>query len=66
MVGTLMEVGRYKRKVDDITQILESKDRHNAGEAAGPNGLYLHTVHYDFSNLNPSKMDPKKIENKVV
>lgn len=46
MVGTLIEVGRGKRKPKDIIDILNAKDRKKAGKRAEPQGLYLHNVEY--------------------
>lgn len=46
MVGTLIEVGNGKRKVEDIKKILESKDRKKAGKTAKPEGLYLKEIWY--------------------
>jgi tRNA pseudouridine38-40 synthase len=60
MVATLIDVGRFKKSPDEVLKILVSKDRKLASETAPPNGLYLHTVHYDFSNLNPRNINWKK------
>jgi tRNA pseudouridine38-40 synthase len=46
MVGTLLEVGRGKRKVEDITAILKAKDRRLAGMTAPSEGLTLIRVTY--------------------
>ena len=46
MVGTLIEVGRGIKNVDDIPKIIESKDRKLAGVTAQPQGLYLIDVIY--------------------
>ena len=46
MVGTLIEVGRGIKKVEDIQKIIESKDRKNAGATSKPEGLYLLDVEY--------------------
>ena len=45
--GTLLEVGRGKRSVDEITRILESGDRKLAGATAPAEGLYMLSVLYD-------------------
>jgi tRNA pseudouridine38-40 synthase len=41
MVGTLLEVGRGRRSVDDLREILESRDRARSGKTALPDGLFL-------------------------
>jgi tRNA pseudouridine38-40 synthase len=46
IVGTLIEVGRGKRDVYDVPNILESKDRSKAGITAPAHGLYLVEVFY--------------------
>ncbi|HOW58182.1 MAG TPA: tRNA pseudouridine(38-40) synthase TruA [Candidatus Omnitrophota bacterium] len=46
MVGTLMEVGRSKRKPEEIKAILQSKDRRLAGMTAPSKGLTLLRVTY--------------------
>jgi tRNA pseudouridine38-40 synthase len=46
MVGTLLEIGRGKRRVEDITVILKAKDRREAGMTAPSEGLTLMRVTY--------------------
>lgn len=46
MVGTLIEIGEGKRKSEEMIDILNSKDRINAGKTANPEGLYLKNVFY--------------------
>lgn len=46
MVGTLIEIGEGRKKSEDITTILTSKDRIKAGKTANPEGLYLNNVVY--------------------
>jgi tRNA pseudouridine38-40 synthase len=46
LVGTLLEVGAGDRQPSDIKDILESKDRRNAGKTAPAHGLYLWEVFY--------------------
>jgi tRNA pseudouridine38-40 synthase len=46
IVGTLLEVGTGKIKIDQIPLIFEAKDRRLAGRAAPPQGLFLVKVHY--------------------
>lgn len=44
--GTLLEVGLGKLNPEDITQIIESKDRTKAGKTLPAHGLYLLKVEY--------------------
>jgi tRNA pseudouridine38-40 synthase len=46
LVGTFILVGKGTLKPDDITRILEAKDRSQAGPTAPANGLYLVNVDY--------------------
>lgn len=46
LVGILIEVGNDKRKISDVKEILEVKDRIKAGITAPPEGLYLKNVKY--------------------
>lgn len=46
MVGTLLEVGRGKRKANEMQEVLLSKDRQLAGPTAAPQGLTLISVGY--------------------
>ena len=44
IVGTLVEIGRKQRPVEEMTSILESKNRASAGPTAPPHGLMLWEV----------------------
>lgn len=46
IVGFLVEVGRGKRSPDEVSEILEAKDRTVAGPTAPPHGLFLLKVDY--------------------
>lgn len=46
LVGTLLEIGEEKRKPEDITMILQAKNRPAAGFTAPAEGLYLVEVLY--------------------
>jgi tRNA pseudouridine38-40 synthase len=46
MVGTLLYVSAGKLKASDIPEIIEKKDRKQAGITAPPDGLYLNKVYY--------------------
>ncbi len=47
MVGTLVEVGRGRRPVDSLAEVLRSRDRRRAGLTAPPEGLCLEKVWYE-------------------
>ena len=53
MVGTLIEVGKGKRKPSDIPKILEACDRSSAGKSALGCGLYLSRVKYPPEVFTP-------------
>jgi tRNA pseudouridine38-40 synthase len=46
MVGTLVEVGRGRRRPEELADILASRDRRRAGMTAPAHGLCLLAVHY--------------------
>jgi tRNA pseudouridine38-40 synthase len=46
IVGTLVHVGRGKLSAEQLPQILQSKQRSNAGVTAPAHGLCLHRVYY--------------------
>ena len=46
IVGTMFEVGRGKRGVDDFRRLIEAKDRCRAGTSAPPEGLALIDIDY--------------------
>jgi len=46
MVGTLLDVGRGKRRAAEMPEILASRDRRRAGKTAPPHGLCLVAVAY--------------------
>ena len=46
IVGTLVEVGKSRRKPSEIRGILEGRDREKAGQTAPPQGLFLIKVRY--------------------
>ena len=47
LVGTLLDVGKGKRKAQNILEILQSKDRGTAGVTVAPLGLCLMQVFYE-------------------
>ena len=44
--GTIVDIGLGKIKVDEIDEIIASKDRTRAGKTLPPHGLYLVKVKY--------------------
>jgi tRNA pseudouridine38-40 synthase len=46
LTGTLVEVARGRRPASDLSRLLESRDRTQAGETAPPHGLFLVEVTY--------------------
>lgn len=46
MVGTMMKVGRGKMPLEQLSAIIASGDRKQAGESAPPQGLFLTRVEY--------------------
>lgn len=46
IVGTLLEIGQGKKRVEDIKSILKSKDRKNAGKTVDAKALLLYNVEY--------------------
>ena len=47
IVGSLLEVGKGKKPVEWILQLLEEKNRSLAGHSVPPEGLFLWKVNYD-------------------
>ena len=45
--GTLVDVGLGKIKAEDIPEIIEGKNRQQAGKTLPPQGLFLVKVEYD-------------------
>jgi tRNA pseudouridine38-40 synthase len=46
LVGTLVEIGRGQRPVDDLARLLSAPDRSQAGRTAPARGLFLMKVEY--------------------
>ena len=46
ITGTLAEVGLGKRSPEEMTEIIEGKNRTKAGHTAPPQGLYLEQIYY--------------------
>ncbi len=51
IAGTLVEVGKGKIRPEEISDIIQSKDRTRAGKTLPPQGLYLVKVEYDKKEL---------------
>ncbi len=47
MVGSLLEVGRGKRDIDWVREVMESKDRCKAGSSVPGNALFLYRIEYN-------------------
>ncbi len=47
LVGTMLEVGKGERTVEDFTALLDGRPREDAGPTAPPHGLYFTAAHYD-------------------
>lgn len=47
MVGTLLKIGNHRMPVNQIKEILASKNRNLAGPTAAANGLYLKEIIYE-------------------
>lgn len=46
IVGTLIELGQGKRRLESIPELIESKDRKLAGYSVPAEGLFLHHIEY--------------------
>jgi tRNA pseudouridine38-40 synthase len=46
LVGTVVEIGRRQRPVDDMARLLAAPDRQAAGRTAPARGLFLMKVDY--------------------
>lgn len=54
LVGTLLEVGRGRRDIGSVAELLSGGDRAVAGPTAPPQGLVLHRVFYPEDRGGPS------------
>ena len=55
ITGTLVEVGLGKREPEELKDIIESRDRTQAGHTAPPQGLCLMRVYYNESEITDRK-----------
>ncbi len=51
IVGTIVEVGRGHRGIEDVERALRTGDRSDAGQTAPPQGLFL--VRVDYASVRP-------------
>ncbi|MBN4072836.1 tRNA pseudouridine(38-40) synthase TruA [Crocinitomix catalasitica] len=56
IVGTMIEIGLEKIEVNELTKILESKDRSMAGESVPAQGLFLADVRYPYLKSEGSRL----------
>ena len=47
IVGTLLEIGKGRVKINDLDRIIQSRDRRNAGYSVPAEGLFLVEIVYD-------------------
>ncbi len=52
LVGTLLEIGLYKRSVDDMKRVIQSRSRKNAGASVKAHGLFLTKIRYPYKLQN--------------
>ncbi len=55
IVGTLLDIGNHKTSLEDFHNIIQSKDRSNAGASAPAKGLYLTKIVYPDSIYDVKK-----------
>ncbi len=60
LVGTLVEIGRGRRRPPEILEILRSADRNQAAQPAPPHGLSLVAVRYGGDRL--AQQEPSDLE----
>lgn len=62
ITGTLVDIGRGRRRADAVAAMLAARDRHAAGGVAPPHGLTLWHVDYGaawpFAGLPPAAVGP--------
>lgn len=55
IVGTLVNVGLHKISQADFIEIIDSKNRENAGLSVPAHGLFLTKIEYPYIDINKSK-----------
>ena len=63
VVGTLIELGRGKIKLEDLDRIILSKDRRTAGYSVPANGLFLLSINYPEEIFLKTSDDPEDSNN---
>jgi tRNA pseudouridine38-40 synthase len=63
IVGTLVEVGRGRRPVAWVSEVLRSRDRAEAGPTAPAEGLFLVSLEYRDGVTSP--VDDRELGNRV-
>ncbi len=58
IVGTLLDVGKGKLSIEDFIQIIENKNRCDAGYSVPGKALFLHKVNYPEDIWNIDKVTP--------
>jgi tRNA pseudouridine38-40 synthase len=59
VVGTMIELGRGKIDLEDLSRIILSKDRRTAGYSVPANGLFLDTINYPEEIFLETSDDPE-------
>ena len=52
IVGTMLDIGQHRIKIEDLENIISSKKRSEAGTSAPAHGLYLTEVKYPKEIMN--------------
>ena len=65
IVGSLLEIGRNRKPMEWLAQVLAARDRAQAGENAPPHGLYLKAVRYADVYALPGQTGFSHSENTV-
>ncbi len=55
IVGTMMSIGQGKLEIDDLHDVIKSKNREYAGKSVSSNGLFLTDVVYPFIEKKSKK-----------
>ena len=63
VVGTLIELGRGKISLQDLSQIILSRDRRAAGFSVPASGLFLVSINYPEEIFLESSYDPEELKN---